>query len=135
MFKKYVIFLCFMIFSGCSILHSATDTIMGTYSKGLERQRDKAIVKTVDLGIDECFEKVLATLDNIDADVLKVDFYNYTIFTVVYKHDYSGADTKIFLTSESDQKTKVEIIALSTSIKEFAADRIFSELDKKPIKQ
>lgn len=119
-----------MLFSGCAMLKNPVDNIVGSYDGGLVRARNKAKVQVFNYDIDKCLESALFTLDEMDAQILKVDFYKCSIIALVSKTETDEADVGIFFTEEGKNQTRIEVSSLSTAYVDFVADKIFTDLQK-----
>jgi len=139
---RIIILIVFIVTNlcGCGIVRGIYSGIAGHYMGGLEEARENSVAKVFNYSIDECFDKVLAILDSeaIDAIVLKIDRRNYKIMTSVSRPllqdvDESvfyanNVDVGLFFTQEEQQKTKLEIVSLSSLFVEHTAEKIFAEL-------
>jgi len=141
--KIGVILLIFFVVAhlyGCGMLRSISSGIAGRYMAGIEETRGSGQEQVFNYDIDECFDKVLAILDTaaIDATILKIDRRNYKILVLVSRPMMddvddsifyaNSVDVGIFFTQDSQDKTKVEIVSLSSYFAEHTADKIFPEL-------
>ena len=141
--KIRVILLIFFVVAhlcGCGMLRSISSSITGCYMAGLEEVRGSGQEQVFNYDIDECFDKVLAILDTavIDATILKIDRRSYKILVLVSRPMMEDVDDSIFYANNVDvgiffvkdglNKTKVEIVSLSSHFVEHTADSIFPEL-------
>lgn len=121
------------------MVRDTSDTIAGTYLKGLERNRENGTSRAVNYSIDEAFERTLNILVAMKAKVMRVQSQSYSILAVVSggpmlddsidsTFDANAADVGIFFTEEGPQRTKISLSCLSTSILEYTANTIFSKL-------
>jgi hypothetical protein len=129
--------------SGCSVPQRIADDVAGTNMGRLQREDVKGISQEVGQEIEECFDKVLAILnsDIIEAELLKIDRRRHSIMALVSRgseledvesvFDENSADVGIFLVSAGPKATRVEIKSLSSITADYAAMKIFPELQNK----
>jgi len=124
--------------SGCSMLKNVPEIIVGDYMGSLEKARQKGQSKIFDCKIDDCFDRILVILSQMQADILKTDIFGYKIMAVVSRkplskveneNNVNTADVGIFLSQTSDGKTKVEVSSLSSIFVNYVAETIFSKLE------
>lgn len=127
---------------GCSVFKNITDSVAGRYMGRLERETKNVKSQVFDCGIGDCFDKIIDILETMQAKILKLDIYNYSILALVSRFgmeeesgetifDTNNADVGIFLSEASPGKTKVKISCLSSVFLDYSSQKIFSELQPK----
>jgi hypothetical protein len=128
---------CFLIvgLSGCATVKEMGKGFMGVSTQVLEEKRPNALKKSFVMGYSDCYTKVKEILNTKDKE------------SVIYAEDpgkkliaiyFSATDTTvvgIFFTQESAISTLIEISSPSIYAKEEIANRIFSGLTPKVIKE
>ena len=144
--KHYFKFTVWILFTlgicGCGIFKNITDSVTGRYIKGLEQQTEKAKSQIFDYGITDCFGKITHILEDMQAKILKIDIYKYSILASVSREgmeeedddivfDTNNVDVGIFLTEEGPDKTRVKISCLSSVFLDYSSQAIFSKLQQR----
>lgn len=123
-----VVFLLFLVFSfaGCVTFKEAWHGFAGVSIKALEESRPQAIAGEFDLKYEECFDKAIKALSDIEAYVYKKDRQKGLIAIYISQTDTTAVG--LFLEKLSEDKTKVEVSSPSTFGKEIISARVFALL-------
>ena len=135
-----IIGLIVCIASGCSLSKRVVENISGNYMGGLNSDEAASKSQVCLYGLDECFQKVVDVLNSpvIDATILKINKNDYSMLVLIAGEtpleeiesifEANSSDVGIYLTKIGPETTKVELRSLSGTFVDYAAKRIFPEL-------
>lgn len=148
-FSKSLILISVIFLSSCA--HGPVESvksILGVSTRALEEARINGSFMVFDADINDCYYKTLETLREIPARVYMQNRTKGIIVAMGFRNSTFGiketdlqsdplnevidtTELGIFFTKMESNKTKVELSSLSTSLLEFASEKIFSKLENK----
>lgn len=132
---------CFLLSSGCAFLREPVSMVKGTSLQSLKERRDDGVCKTVPYALHDSFERVIAILSEMEAEILRVDSTSYAILalvsggplmeeeTVESVFDANTADVGVFFSEKEAQQTEITVSCFSASVRKRVSEAIFSQLN------
>jgi hypothetical protein len=145
----FLILISFIFLSSCA--HGpieSTKSILGISTRALEEARTNGAYMVFDAELDACYNKTLEALKEIPAKVYMQNKTKGIIVAMGFRNNTFGlkgdnlqndplneiidtTELGIFFTKLENNKTKIELSSLSSSLLEFASGKIFDKLQSK----
>jgi hypothetical protein len=114
--------------SGCATATDAWKRLLGISTAGLERDRKEAITRVFEYDYPSAFKKTEEAIGTIDhTSIYNSDIKRHII--AFYYIDINTNTVGIFFDEIDPGHTQVEVVSGSHDVKQFIADKIFSELE------
>ncbi len=134
---KIIAFLCCIGLAGCLHIRAADvveravevpKIILGNSTKALEEARGRAVSKVYQCAPGECFDKVAEIAKDKSLEVFIRNKQKMQIVLMDLPGTINTTEVGVFFAPVDEKKTKVEIVSLSLSTQETAANLIFPDL-------
>jgi len=116
---------------GCSHVVESSKTLWGSSTRALEEARTKALTKSYPVDFGECFDSVLAIVQESGYTIFLKDRVERHIVVIGIPGNVDTTEVGIFFDPPENGKIKIDVSSLSSTAKAKVAETIFSELDKK----
>ena len=122
-------------------MREPVNMVRGTSLQSLKERRDDGVRKTVPYALHDSFERVIAILLEMEAEILKVDSTSYAVLalvpggppmeeeTVESVFDANTADVGVFFSEKEAQQTEITVSCFSSSVRKRVSEAIFSQLN------
>jgi len=126
----FVFFLLLPLFTGCATVKELPKKIWGSSTQALEQARKDGVSKTFDLDYESSFNKVVRVLEELGCHIHIKDKRRHLIVAMHFQGADDTTELGIFFAEKDSQTTEIELSCLSSSLLNYASEKIFSMMDK-----
>ena len=126
----FVFFLLLPLFTGCATLKELPKKIWGSSTQALEQARAEGVSNTFSLDYETSFNKVIEILKKMDCYIHIKNKKRHLIVAMKFQGPDDTTEVGIFFREKDPQVTEIELSCLSSSLLNYASEKIFSMMDK-----
>lgn len=129
--KVFIAFLVLLSLTGCALLKDAPKKFWGSSIAALEKARKDGVRETFNLDYEMSFAKAVDVLNKMGAYIYIQDKKKHVLVAIHLQGSTDSTELGIFFTGKSPQTTEIEISCLSTSLLDYASEKIFTRMKSK----
>ena len=126
----FVFFLLLPLFTGCATLKELPKKVWGSSTQALEQARAEGVSNTFSLDYETSFNKVIEILKKMDCYIHIKNKKRHLIVAMKFQGPDDTTEVGIFFREKDPQVTEIELSCLSSSLLNYASEKIFSMMDK-----
>jgi hypothetical protein len=127
---RYILFFLILTsFIGCASVKELGKKIWGSSTEALEEARKDGLKKTVNLDYETSFDKITDILKELKCQMYIKDKRRHIIVAINFQGPKDTTEVGLFFAEKDSDQTEIELSSISSSILNYAAEKIFSQID------